>query len=573
MTVVSPPKVGIGGKNGVLLRGSLLPRAGDAGCAAMHDETTVRWALDVSDARPVIASIAEGTGPANWIEALLADIRIADVDQEVVHLVGPLAGRRRMIGQPVTAYWPPESWPILAELVVAAVADYPPRAARTREITSLLFADAVISISTADDGTIPDIVFLSVRGRLVDDRSLWAVHASEARFRKLIHHLPFALLQVDSTPMRAIFDRLRLEGITDIRSYLDDVPELVSHSRDIIRVTDANRAAVKLFSVDGADLLIGPVDYLFAASPETARRVITAHFNGQRHHAETMKLRTFDGRLRDVTLSVTYPTPPELLDVAIIALEDVTDRLQTEAQLRQLQADYSRAARVSMLGELATSIAHEVNQPLSAIVTNAETSQRWLSRDEPNLTKVGQLTARIAEGARHASDIVQRIRGMAARRAPERVSLDLNEVVHEAVLFLRHEIESRAIDLSVQLERDVPKTFGDRVQLQQVIVNLILNAVQAQSGGPGRRIDLSTTMHGDGAVIFAIHDGGPGIAAANLERVFDSFFTTKDEGMGIGLAICQSIIAAHGGMINASNHPDGGALFRFSLPGAAWARA
>jgi C4-dicarboxylate-specific signal transduction histidine kinase len=224
-----------------------------------------------------------------------------------------------------------------------------------------------------------------------------------------------------------------------------------------------------------------------------------------------------------------------------------------------------------MLGELATSIAHEVNQPLSAIVTNAETSLRWLSRDEPNLAKVGQLTTRIAECARRASGIVQRTRGMAARQPPERVLLDLNEVVDEALRFVRHDIGSRSINLSVRLSDNVPLILADRVQLQQVIVNLLVNSIQAitHGGGLESRIDLSTFADEDGAVVFAIHDSGPGVAAENLGRVFDGFFTTKDEGVGIGLAICLSIIKAHGGTMTASNHPEGGAHFRFSLPAGA----
>jgi C4-dicarboxylate-specific signal transduction histidine kinase len=275
--------------------------------------------------------------------------------------------------------------------------------------------------------------------------------------------------------------------------------------------------------------------------------------------------------MRDVRISVTYPTPPERLDVTLISVEDVTDRLRTEAQLRQLQADYVRAARISMLGELATSIAHEVNQPLSAIVTNAETSLRWLSRGEPNLDKVRQLTARIAGSGRLASEIVQRIRGMAAQREPECVALDLDAVVEEAILFVRHEIESRSIALSVHSGTGVPNVIGDRIQLQQVIVNLLLNAVQAlaQSGPPDGVIELTTAVSPEGLVTLTVRDGGPGIAPDDLDRIFDSFFTTKHDGMGIGLAICQSIIAAHGGSITAANHPDGGAIFAISLPTAA----
>jgi C4-dicarboxylate-specific signal transduction histidine kinase len=281
-----------------------------------------------------------------------------------------------------------------------------------------------------------------------------------------------------------------------------------------------------------------------------------------------MKLRTLDGRLLDVSLSVTYPSRPERLDVTLIMLEDITDRLRTEAQLRQLQADYTRAARISMLGELASSIAHEVNQPLAAIRTNAETSLRWLSRDEPNLEKVAQLTTRISDSARRAGEIVQRIRGMTTRQVPRPIELDLNEVVDEALLFVRHDIGARSIDLSVRLCGDLPKVCGDRVQLQQVVVNLLVNSIQAiqQKGSARGAIEISTDQSEGRAVTFSIRDDGPGIAQADMNHLFNSFFTTKEEGMGIGLAICQSIIAAHGGAIRASNWPDGGARFWFSLP-------
>jgi signal transduction histidine kinase len=537
---------------------------------ADHDPvTTACWALDVSEARSVIAAIVADAEPADWADALLAGVRIADINQNVVQLIGPYAGRQEMIGQLFTAYYPLESQRPIAELILAVIANHPPGAVRTRAITSIAFADAWIHGS--GDAAHPDIVFLTVGGTVIDQRSLWSVRASEERYRNLIHHLPCALLQVDSRPMRPIFDELRRQGIIDIASLLDAEPERAQQSRDAVLVTDANHNAVQLFRADHADRLLGTVDYVFAASPETAKRVITAHFNGVRTYREIMKVRRFDGEMRDVELTVTYPTPPERLDITLLTLDDITDRLRTEAQLRELQADYSHAARISTLGELATSIAHEVNQPLSAIVTNAETSLRWLSRPEPNLAKVGQLTTRIADSARHASDIVRRIRGMAAPRAPERLLLDINGIVEEALFFVRHEIESLAIDLSFQLGPDLPRVFGDRVQLQQVVVNLLLNAVQAVGHGDRTkgRIDIRTDSEARGWVTFAIHDSGPGITEENLDRVFGSFFTTKADGMGIGLAICQSIIAAHGGTIAASNNPRGGALFRFLLPAAA----
>lgn len=399
-----------------------------------------------------------------------------------------------------------------------------------------------------------------------DDRMSWDFGASGEEYRKLIHHLPVALWQVDTRGATAAFERLKAEGVTDIAAYLDEHPELVELAKDIVLVSAVNREAVALFRGNSAGELVRPVRYIFEATPDMAKRVMVAHFQGRRNYREETRIAAFDGTLVDVLFTVTYG--PVELDTSLLTMVDIGERLRTEAQLRQLQADYTRAARISMLGELATSIAHEVNQPLTAIVTNAETCLRWLARDDVSVAKLEQLTTRVIANARRAGDIIQRIRGMAAKHEPERTSFDLNDVVEEAVLFVRHDIESWRIDLSVKYGARLPKVVGDRIQLQQVVVNLLVNGVQAiaQGSGSGRRIDLRTAVDGEGATTFTIHDTGPGIPEENLARIFDSFFTTKDAGMGIGLAICQSILHGHGGSITAFNHPDGGAQFRFSLP-------
>lgn len=528
------------------------------------------WEVDLSKIRALIDAVASGSEWTDWVAALLHGARIVDVNARGLELVGSPVAREIMIGQPVASFCPPESWTNLAQLIVAVASDRPDHAPRSRPVDSFMFRNAVLTVWGAPGEQGPDTVWVAVDGEMADDRSFWSVRASEQRYRRLIHHLPGALLQVDARPMGAVFYQLRSEGVTDIRAHLEAHPGLVDRAREIVRVTDANGGAATLFGAAGVGDLIGPVDYVFALAPETARRVTIAHFEGRRSHVELMKLRTFDGRVIDAELTVTFPTPPESLDITLLTIEDVTERLRTQAELRQLQADYTRAARIVTLGELASSIAHEVNQPLAAIAMNADTSLRWLSRDDPNLEKVAQLTRRIAESARHASGIVQRIRGMAARHLPEPMPLDFNAVVEGALLFVCHDIEVRGIQLSVALDIDVPRILGDRVQLQQVVVNLLVNSLQAlapQGFGEGR-IALATAPDADGAVLFTIRDNGAGIAEADLARIFDGFFTTKAEGMGIGLALCQSIVAAHGGTITASNHPEGGAIFSISLPPA-----
>lgn len=403
-----------------------------------------------------------------------------------------------------------------------------------------------------------------------DDRMPWEFGANEEDYRKLIHHLPIALWQVDTRGASAAFDQLKADGVSDIAAYLEEHPELVERAKDSVLVTAVNRQAVSLLRAGDAADLVAPVRYIFTATPDLAKRVMVAHFEGRRNYIEETKVAAHDGTVIDVLFTVTYPERPDQLDSSLLTMVGIEERLKTEVQLRQLQADFAHAARLSTLGELATSIAHEIKQPLAAIVTNAETSLRWLSRDDVSLSKLEKLTSRIISNARRASDIVQRIRGMAVKREPEQMPLDLNEVVEAALLFVRHDLDTKSITLSVKYGTQLPRVIGDRVQLQQVAVNLLVNGIQAiaQAARIVRRIELRTSADGDGTVAFTIRDTGPGIADENLDRIFDSFFTTKDEGMGIGLAICQSIIGAHGGRLVASNHPDGGAQFRFSLPAA-----
>lgn len=525
------------------------------------------WALDVSRVRSLVASLALGNRPAGWVEMLLGEAIIVEANPNAVHLFGAYAGRDRMLGQPMLAYWPVEGRFLLADLLISAIIS---RSSKLR-IRSLVLRDPVLTAWSSDDERLCDTLFLAIIASPVDNRSFWSLRSSEERYNNLIHHLPFAFLEVDSRAQDELFNQLRRRGETDISAYLAKHPEDIMRAREIVRITSVNQSAVRLFGATDADQLIGPVDPLFAASPESARRVMEHHYEGRRSYSEIMKLRTLDGRLLDVSLSVTYPTRPEQLDITLIMIEDITERLRTEAQLRQVQADYSRAARISMLGELTSSIAHEVNQPLSAILTNAETSLRWLSRDDPNLEKVTQLTSRICDSARHAGEIVQRIRGMTSRQVTKMAAVDLNDIVEEGLLFVRHEIETRSIDLLMQLREDLPHVLGDRVQLQQVVVNLLVNSVQAiHQGGDSRgMIELTTYCDGHGTVAFAIRDDGPGIAESDMGSLFNSFFTTKEEGVGIGLAICQSIIAAHDGQIGAANGPEGGARFWFSLPAMA----
>jgi C4-dicarboxylate-specific signal transduction histidine kinase len=222
---------------------------------------------------------------------------------------------------------------------------------------------------------------------------------------------------------------------------------------------------------------------------------------------------------------------------------------------------------VNRMGVLAASIAHEVKQPLSAIVTNGATSLRWLARPEPDVEKIRERTRRMVADARRAAEILDGIQAMANRREPKLVRLLLDDVVQESVAFLRHEFKSMDVSVALDLAPDLPHVAGDRTQLQQVIVNLAINGVQAMAQSGGRNILFRTLLPNPGTVCCIIEDSGPGIDPAHLPRLFDVFFTTKDTGMGMGLAISRSIIAAHDGQIEADNNSSlGGARFSIYLP-------
>jgi PAS domain S-box-containing protein len=247
---------------------------------------------------------------------------------------------------------------------------------------------------------------------------------------------------------------------------------------------------------------------------------------------------------------------------------DMHDWKQAQEKLRGMQAELAQMMRVMTMGELAASIAHEVNQPLTAIAANGESSLHWLTRDEPDIEKIRMLTNRVVADARRASDIIGRIRVMASQRAPEQKLLSIDDVIDESLSFLRGELQEKGIIVSLDLARELPQIIGDRTQLQQVIINLTINAVQAMTevAAAERRISVGAVLSDSEAVCCSIEDSGPGIDPEHLPRLFDSFFTTKDSGMGMGLAICQSILEAHGGRIRADNNSAlGGARFSFDL--------
>jgi len=247
---------------------------------------------------------------------------------------------------------------------------------------------------------------------------------------------------------------------------------------------------------------------------------------------------------------------------------DVTELKQHEEKLRQTQAELARVARVTILGELTASIAHEVNQPLMGVVTNADAAVRWLAADPPNLEETRRAVVRIARDGNRASEVINRIRAMMNKAEPIKVPIDLNELIQETILLTEPELTHHQIEFRAVLSPTLPRVTADRVQLQQVILNLMMNAMDSLCGVADRpRVILIRTDRTQPDVVrVAVEDTGEGIAPDEIEKVFEPLHTTKPQGLGMGLAISRSIVEAHGGRLWAIPNKGAGVTFQLTLP-------
>jgi signal transduction histidine kinase len=247
--------------------------------------------------------------------------------------------------------------------------------------------------------------------------------------------------------------------------------------------------------------------------------------------------------------------------------EQLTERKQAEEALRDAQAELAHVTRVMTMGELTASIAHEINQPLAAVVTNANAGLRWLAGPIPNLSEAREALARITRDGKRASDVIGRIRALVKKSSTEKAGLDLNEAIQEVVVLVQSEIQKSEVTLQMELAIDLPQILGNRVQLQQVILNLVMNGIEAMSSVTDRSRDLliRSCKYESDKVLVAAQDSGIGIDSQNLEKIFDAFYTTKSQGMGMGLAISRSIVESHGGRLWAVPNIGPGATFQFTL--------
>ena len=294
----------------------------------------------------------------------------------------------------------------------------------------------------------------------------------------------------------------------------------------------------------------------------------------QRDYAVEFRIVLPDGTIKyvEATGHHLFSASGDLVEI-VGAIVDVTERKRAQEEherLRQLESDLAHMNRLSMMGELAASLAHEIAQPIATARNNARASVHFLDRSPPDLGQVREALTCVVDDADRAGDILDRMRDHIKKAPPRKERVDLNKAINDVITLARPAIIKNEVAVQTRLAEGLTHIDADRVQLQQVVLNLILNAVEAMSSVKKgtRELSISTQQHQAGSVLAAVRDSGPGIDPEYLDRVFDAFYTTKSSGVGMGLSICRSIINAHGGRLWADVNALGGAVFRFTLPGA-----
>lgn len=394
-----------------------------------------------------------------------------------------------------------------------------------------------------------------------------ALVKSERRYRRMFDASRIGVVQED---WRAVIAELRALGLPTgcrLRAYLATRPEVVRQLRRLASSQDANPAFLAMIGKDDLSMTQTSVDDLLPQDDTSYIDALAAYCDGLSFYEGETEVMRSDGTAVPVLFTITFPRADDD-GCALIFTVDNTERLQAQHALLLAQTELAHAARVSTLGELTGSIAHEVNQPLMAIATNGEAGLRWLRRNPRDLAEVEASMTQVVEEARRASDIVRRMHAFLRKAPPQYEMQSAAAVIDEASRLVHHELARGEVELKLDVADDLPLLWGDRVQLQQVLVNLMVNASQAMAGqSTSRLLTVRARRHGVASVLIAVSDTGPGIAQEDMEQLFEPFFTTKTHGMGMGLAICRSMAQAHGGELTVQSVAGEGSSFELLLSG------
>ncbi len=398
-------------------------------------------------------------------------------------------------------------------------------------------------------------------------RAAELLRLSEQRYRTIFDSLAVAVLEHDFLPVIAAIDQLHADGVTDVRAYLADHPDFICDMRKKVRITGANDTAIRMLCASSKDALCETLDEILPDTDESFEQCLAALAEGQSSLLTETKIRALSGESIPIILMLSFPKECTF-DRVTGCFIDIRDRLKMQATIDRTRADLEHALRAASLGELTASIAHEVNQPLSATMSYTQASRRWLNREPPNVAEARTALDDAIMATEHASNVVKRIRKLLGRTDPDRLPVPIDTAIAEAARLVQADAGANRVKLNLDLDTHGAIVLGDKVLLQQVLINLLNNAIQAMEGVSDRerRLLLDTRLS-DELVQVRILDTGPGFAEGAAEQAFNAFYTTKPRGMGLGLSICRSTVESHGGAIRIENRADGpGAMVTLELP-------
>jgi len=389
-----------------------------------------------------------------------------------------------------------------------------------------------------------------------------------ARGRRYGDSQPFRLMgaSVDITERKEMEQLIR-NAAEEWQTTFDSTSDVIIILDEELKIRRHNAAAIPFFGRSSPEILGRHCHEMMHASeaPSIDCPVMRAFQSGKHQEEER-----YDTQ-RDAWYQISSDPildGEENVTRIVHRIKDITERMKAEAEARKQWAHLAHVTRIGIMGELTASLAHEINQPLTAIQSNAEAAQRFLSGPEPDLSEVHQILDDISRDDERASSIIMNIRSFLKKEPIPFSVLDVNELIANALSLLRADSLLQNLVIVSELCPELPSVFGDRVQLQQVVINLILNGTTAMNETPAtrRRLVIRTEVEQESTVKVSVTDFGTGIDEQNTQAIFEPFYTTKPQGMGMGLPVSLTIIREHGGTLEASNHPEGGAIFSFTLP-------